>query len=84
MSVNGVAQTVGFDALGRTTSIGNALDTFNYGYADGTARTTSIMSTSGPDESLTYFGPSGDELLQQWNYQVHGGWEHDRPIRLRL
>jgi RHS repeat-associated protein len=72
-TVNGVAQSVGFDALGRVTSASNQLDTFTYGYSDGTLRITGVSSNSGPTASLSYFGPTGDELLQQLNITTHSG-----------
>ena len=70
-TINGVAQTLEFDALGRTTSVSNALGTFAYGYLDGTSRVAEISSTSGPSAAFSYFGPSGDELLQQLNLTTH-------------
>jgi RHS repeat-associated protein len=72
-SINGAAQAIGFDALGRTTSTSNPLDAFTYGYADATARVSGISSTQGPASALTYFGPTGDELLQQIAVTTHGG-----------
>jgi RHS repeat-associated protein len=72
-TVNGAAQSIGFDALGRMTAATNPLDTFTYGYADGTARVSTVTSTHGPTSALTYFGPTGDELLQQMNVTTHSG-----------
>lgn len=67
-TVNGAPQSLGFDALGRVTSASNPLDTFTYGYSDGTNRVTGISSGSGPTAAFTYFGPTGDELLQQMTF----------------
>ena len=72
-TVNGLAQSVGFDALGRITSAGNPLDTFIYSYSDGTSRISGVTSNSGPTSAMTYFGPTGDELLQQMNITTHSG-----------
>ncbi len=73
MSINGVAQTVSFDALGRMISAGNPLDTFTYAYADGTPRISGITSNAGPTSAMTYFGPTGDELLEQMKVTTHTG-----------
>jgi RHS repeat-associated protein len=72
-TVNGLAQSMGFDALGRMTTAGNPLDSFAYSYSDGTSRVTGVSSNAGPTAALTYFGPTGDELLQQLNYTIHSG-----------
>jgi RHS repeat-associated protein len=72
-TVNGVAQSIGFDALGRVTSASNPLDTFTYSYSDGTSRITGVSSNAGPTAALSYFGPTGDELLQQQNITTHSG-----------
>jgi RHS repeat-associated protein len=72
-SVNGAAQSVEFDALGRTISASNPLDTFTVNYADATPRVSSVSSNAGPASALTYFGPTGDELLQQLNYATNNG-----------
>jgi RHS repeat-associated protein len=72
-TINGAAQSIGFDALGRMTSASNPLDSFTYSYSDGTSRVTGVSSNSGPTASLAYFGPTGDELLQQLNVTTHSG-----------
>ena len=72
-SVNGVARSTSFDALGRVTSISNPLDTFSYAYSDGTARVTGMSSNLGPTPAMTYYGPTGDELLEQKNVATHSG-----------
>jgi RHS repeat-associated protein len=72
-TINGVAQSTGFDALGRTTSASNALGTFTYSYSDGTSHITGVSSTAGPTATMTYFGPTGDELLEQMNLTTHSG-----------
>ena len=72
-SINGTPQSFGFDALGRVTSVSNALDTFAYSYSDGTSRVTAVTSNSGPAAAMTYFGPAGNELLQQMSFAANGG-----------
>jgi RHS repeat-associated protein len=72
-TINGTAQSVGFDALGRVTSASNPLDTFTYSYSDGTSRVSGVSSNSGPTAAMTYFGPTGDELLEQLNITTHSG-----------
>jgi len=72
-SINGAAQSIGFDALGRLTAASNPLDTFTYSYSDGTSRITGVSSNSGPTAAMTYFGPTGDELLEQMNISTHSG-----------
>jgi RHS repeat-associated protein len=69
--VNGVAQSTSLDALGRITSVSNPLDTFNYSYSDATARVTGVSSTLGPLSTISYFGPTGDELLKQIAVTTH-------------
>lgn len=72
-TINGAPQSFGFDALGRITSVSNALDAFAYTYSDGTARASAVNSSSGPSTAATYFGATGDELLQQINVATNGG-----------
>jgi RHS repeat-associated protein len=72
-TINGITQSIGFDALGRETSASNPLDSFTYSYSDGTPRVTGGSSNSGPTAALTYFGPTGDELLEQLNVTTHSG-----------
>lgn len=72
-TVNGAAQSNGFDALGRITSASNPLDTFTYAYSDGTSRVTGVSSNLGPTLAMTYYGPTGDELLEQKDVSTHGG-----------
>jgi YD repeat-containing protein len=64
-NVDGTNQTVAYDALGRTTGVSNALDSFAYSYSDPTSRVTGAASTNGPTLAMSYYGPSGDELLEQ-------------------
>ncbi len=72
--VNGVVQSVAFDALGRPSAVTNALDSFAYGYSDETPRITSVASANGPSVALTYWDAASDpeqnELLQQMTYSA--------------
>jgi RHS repeat-associated protein len=74
--VNGVAQTVAFDALGRPTAVANALDSFAYGYSDETPRVTGVASANGPSVALSYWEaashPEQNELLKQMTYAAGG------------
>jgi RHS repeat-associated protein len=72
-TINGISQSVGFDAIGRTNVATNALDSFTYSYSDGTSRVAGISSNTGPTAALSYFGPTGDELLEQMNITTHSG-----------
>jgi len=72
-SVNGATETTGFDSLGRMSTVTNPLDAFVYSYADATERVTGVSSSHGPNVALSYFGPTGDELLQQMTYTSRGG-----------
>jgi len=65
MSVDGVAQSIGYDAASRITSESNPLDAFTYSYADATPRVTGVASSHGPALAMSYYGPQGDELLEQ-------------------
>jgi YD repeat-containing protein len=47
MSVDGAAQSIGYDAASRITSENNPLDGFMYSYADATPRVTGIASSHG-------------------------------------
>ena len=73
MNVNGAAQSVGYDAVNRITSASNPLDTFVYGYSDATRRLASLTSSLGPNLALAYYGPQGDELLQQLGATTQSG-----------
>jgi RHS repeat-associated protein len=62
-----------FDADGRVTGITNPLDTFTYAYADATPRVSGVTSAHGPNLAVTYFGPKGDELVQQMAFTTQSG-----------
>lgn len=72
-SVNGSVESTSYDSLGRVTRVANALDTFNYGYADGTDRVSAIGSNAGPRAALEYFDPTGNALLKRLTYSASNG-----------
>ena len=73
MTINGAEQSTGFDALGRINSASNPLDSFIYSYSDATPRVSGVTSNDGPTSAMTYYGPTGDELLKQMNFTTHTG-----------
>jgi len=65
MSIDGAAQSIGYDAASRITSESNPLDAFTYSYTDATPRVTGVTSIHGPALAISYYGSQGDELLEQ-------------------
>ncbi len=65
MIVDGAAQSISYDAASRITSDSNPLDAFTYSYIDATPRVTGIASGHGLALAISYYGPQGDELLEQ-------------------
>lgn len=78
MAVNGVTRSTSYDAIGRVTTSNNPLDTFSYAYSDATPRVTGITSTQGPTLVASYYGPTGDELLQQVTATTQAGGSLDQ------
>ena len=68
-AINGVSWTRTFDEAGRVAAEANALGTFNYTYVNGTGRMATVTLPNGQTESRTYFGNSGDQLLQQLSHR---------------
>lgn len=67
-SINGVASSIIYDALGRITSATNALGVFNYTYVTTTNRIASILNPNGTSSVFSYFDNNGDKRLKQiWN-----------------
>jgi RHS repeat-associated protein len=64
-AINGVAQTITFDVLGRPTLVTNALGAFQYAYVDATPRLASEAYPNGQTNLYTYYGNLGDERLSQ-------------------
>jgi RHS repeat-associated protein len=63
-AINGIAQTLSFDALGRTISVNNALDNFSYTYESASSRLKTMSRSAGQVLALTYF-PNTDAQNQQ-------------------
>ncbi len=67
-SINGIASSVVYDALGRTASETNVLGSFTYNYLNQTNRVSSINFPNGQSTLFDYFNNQGDQLLKQiWN-----------------
>jgi YD repeat-containing protein len=64
-TVNGASETQNFDALWRTTSTTNALDTFTMSYLGTTGQVTGVNSTSGPSLQYAYGSNLQDRRLAQ-------------------
>jgi len=72
-AINGVAESVSFDALGRPTNIANALGAFVYSYVNATTRLASEVYPNGQSNSYTYYNNIGDQRLQQIQHFKPGG-----------
>lgn len=64
-AINGVAESTGFDPLGRRTGDTNALGAFYYAFVDATPRVASVACPNGQTNLFSYYGILGDERLQQ-------------------
>jgi len=62
--INGTAQTLTFDAIGRATGVANALGSFTYGYVGNSGRLASLAAPNGQTSTYSYFGHTGDDRLQ--------------------
>lgn len=71
--VNGSREATRWDEIGRVTEVSNALDTFTYGYSDGTGRTSSMRSAGGPLVAFDYFDGRRDEMLKSLRYSTAAG-----------
>lgn len=72
-SINGVAQTFSFDALGRPNIVTNALGVFLYSYVNASARLSSETYPNGQSNSYAYYNNLGDERLEQIQHFKPGG-----------
>jgi RHS repeat-associated protein len=63
-SINSVAQSLTYDAIGRTTNVTNALGSFTYGYVGNSSRLASVTYTNGQTSTYSYFGHAGDDRLR--------------------
>ena len=64
-AINGVAQALTYDALGRVTMVTNALGVFTNSYVDETPRLSSTSYSNGLTTTFSYYGTTNDERLQQ-------------------
>ena len=64
-SINGVAQAIAYDALGRRSSVTNLLGAFQYTYADATPRVASEIYPNGQKILYSYYNAPLDERLLQ-------------------
>jgi RHS repeat-associated protein len=72
-AINGVAESVVFDTLGRLQSVANPLGTFNYSYVGTTKRLQALAYPNGQTTELSYFGANDDHRLQQILHKKPGG-----------
>jgi len=64
-AINGVAQGLTYDVLGRVTMVTNALGTFTNSYVDTTPRLASVSYPNGQITQFSYYGTTNNERLQQ-------------------
>jgi RHS repeat-associated protein len=72
-SINEVALSQDYDALGRLTGETNALGAFTYGYEGVTDRLASLAYPNGQTTALSYFGNTQDHRLQDLHNKLSGG-----------
>ncbi|PYJ60145.1 MAG: peptidase C39, bacteriocin processing [Verrucomicrobia bacterium] len=86
-AINGVAQTLTFDAIGRITSFSNALGTFGYTYDGSTRRPLSKAFPNDLTTAFHYLDNSGDRLLDRITHSMPGGtvseFTYGRDVRAR-
>ncbi|MBI4747115.1 MAG: hypothetical protein HY774_01385 [Acidobacteria bacterium] len=63
-TVEGVAETMTYDTLGRMTRVVNALGTFDYGFDEVTGRVTQVTGPNNLTSTFSYFGNNDDRRLQ--------------------
>ena len=72
-AINGVAQVLTYDTLGRVTVLTNALGSFTNQYVDATERVSTNFYPNGQQTVFSYLGTNSDFRLQEiWN-QNSGG-----------
>jgi len=69
-AVNGVGETVDFDALGRVIKAVNPLGTFNYTYVGPTGRPQKVDYPNGMSANFSYNDLAGDFRLNDLHYQL--------------
>jgi RHS repeat-associated protein len=71
-AINGVAEQLAYDALGRVITITNALGTFSNAYLGGTALITTNFAPFGKKTVFSYFSTTNDERLKEiWNQKTN-------------
>ncbi|MEW6735316.1 MAG: RHS repeat-associated core domain-containing protein [Acidobacteriota bacterium] len=63
-SINNVAMTMQYDALGRVTNVNNALGVFTHTYVGTTGRLNTMNYPNGQQSIFTYFSNVGDHRVQ--------------------
>ncbi len=85
--INGVAQTMTFDAVGRITVVSNALGTFGYSYDGSTRRPLSKTFPNGLTSAFHYLDNSGDRMLDRITHSTPGGtvseFTYGRDVRAK-
>jgi RHS repeat-associated protein len=64
-AINGVAENLTYDPLGRILSITNSLGIFHYTYDGATRRVASAAYPNGQSKVLSYYDPAGDLRLKE-------------------
>lgn len=64
-AIDGVPQTVAYDAGGRVASVTNPLGSFGFTYEASSGRITGVSMPNSQSVAATYFGNAGDRRLQQ-------------------
>jgi RHS repeat-associated protein len=64
-TVNGVVSSQTFDNIGRVKMVNNPLGSFTYSYLETSDRVSAIASDSGPQQQVSYYDVSGDNLPKQ-------------------
>ena len=72
-AINGVAQAVTFDVLGRPTLVTNALGAFRYTYVNATPRVASESYPNGQTNLYSYYNNLGDRRLLQIRHLYPNG-----------
>ena len=72
-TIDGVAATQAYDALGRIEEATNALGTFNYTYEGATRRVSSVLYPNDQTTAVSYLGNLGDHRLSEIHYHLPGG-----------
>lgn len=72
-SINGVAATVQYDALGRPTQVTNALGAFTFGFEGTTSRLSSLGLPNGMTTAFSYYDATQNHRLKDIHHQTAQG-----------